>query len=215
MVLSVVGRWIEVSKADHDIARVSVGSFALFIVFAVLLHVIFLALNFALAPLAKLDAVDRSSFVITCSQKALSTVVAVLAFFPPGAGELGLIVLPCIVCHFVQILMDGMMVNWWLKQRASASPSKAAAAAAAGSGEGGVSTVPGATAVTMVSASESDSAVVSGGGPVTALSHQIDQVVVDVEELGDGIVGATRTIGSDVADSNGALMGRLHADSFE
>lgn len=47
------------------------------------------------------------------SQKTLGTAVAVLEQLPPEIGEKGLILLPCIVAHFAQIVIDALLVSRW------------------------------------------------------------------------------------------------------
>ena len=53
------------------------------------------------------------------SQKTLPSAVTVLgqlaAVLP---GPMGIAVIPCVVSHLSQILMDSLLVSWWLKQDA-------------------------------------------------------------------------------------------------
>ena len=44
------------------------------------------------------------------SQKTLPMAMTVLSFFPPSLGEPGLIALPCIVSHLLQIFADAFLV---------------------------------------------------------------------------------------------------------
>jgi hypothetical protein len=108
---------MEVSKAEKDLKRVSAGSLFVLLCLGIAIHVFYLAVNFALSRVVPMDNDALKAFVITSSQKALSSVVAVLAFFPESAGVKGLIVLPGIIAHFTQIAMDGMSAPLWLKLR--------------------------------------------------------------------------------------------------
>lgn len=47
------------------------------------------------------------------SQKTLGIAAAVLEFMPPGAGSQGLIIVPVLVSHLSQILMDAPMAVRW------------------------------------------------------------------------------------------------------
>lgn len=56
---------------------------------------------------------DRKAVVIMSSQKTLGIAAAVLDFLPASAGSQGLIIVPVIVCHLTQILMDApLSVRW-------------------------------------------------------------------------------------------------------
>lgn len=51
------------------------------------------------------------------SQKTLPIAVTVLhGLAPQIGGAVGLAVIPCVVSHLVQIVIDSMMVSLWLKQ---------------------------------------------------------------------------------------------------
>ncbi len=66
---------------------------------------------------------ERRALVLVGSQKTLPiavTVLGQLAAVLPGAT--GLAVIPCVVSHLSQILMDSFLVSWWLKQDAKNSP---------------------------------------------------------------------------------------------
>ena len=111
---------------------------------ALLLHVLFLALNYAAAtlllrlppeqrkaarPAAPSNPLSASimirgaahapaplrpaQVVIMCSQKTLPMALTVLAFFPPELGEQGLIAIPCVVSHIVQIFFDAVVAARW------------------------------------------------------------------------------------------------------
>ncbi|EOD22741.1 hypothetical protein EMIHUDRAFT_195074 [Emiliania huxleyi CCMP1516] len=52
----------------------------------------------------------HAAIVIMGSQKTLPMAMTVLSFFPPSLGEPGLIALPCIVSHLLQIFADAFLV---------------------------------------------------------------------------------------------------------
>jgi hypothetical protein len=43
--------------------------------------------------------------------------VSVIAFLPASLGDKGLITVPSIIAHCVQIIIDGFLVSWWKKQQ--------------------------------------------------------------------------------------------------
>jgi len=59
----------------------------------------------------------RRAVVLAASQKTLPIAVAVIMQLGTTLGERsGLAVLPCVLAHFSQILMDSMLVSWWKDQ---------------------------------------------------------------------------------------------------
>lgn len=64
----------------------------------------------------------RRACVLVGSQKTLPIAVTVLnGLAPQIGGSVGLAVIPCVVSHLVQIVMDSMLVSRWLKQDANIS----------------------------------------------------------------------------------------------
>lgn len=67
----------------------------------------------------------RRACVLVGSQKTLPIAVTVLnGLAPQMGGSVGLAVIPCVVSHLVQIVMDSMLVSQWLKQDANKSGQK-------------------------------------------------------------------------------------------
>ena len=66
---------------------------------------------------------EQRAVVLVGSQKTLPIAVTVLgqlsAVLP---GPMGIAVIPCVVSHLSQILLDSFLVSWWLKQDAKKSP---------------------------------------------------------------------------------------------
>ena len=60
-----------------------------------------------------LHRADRKAVVIMGSQKTLGIAAAVLEFMPPEAGSQGLIIVPVLVSHLSQILMDAPLAVRW------------------------------------------------------------------------------------------------------
>ena len=61
--------------------------------------------NFSLA--------NRKAVVILGSQKTLPVALSVISFLPLALGSHGIISLPCIIAHFCQIVMDGVVAAKW------------------------------------------------------------------------------------------------------
>ncbi|GKU91552.1 hypothetical protein SLEP1_g5413 [Rubroshorea leprosula] len=52
--------------------------------------------------------------------------VAVVEQLGGAFGESGLLVLPCVAAHLLQIIMDSFLVNFWLRKDLSSNSVKAA-----------------------------------------------------------------------------------------
>ena len=60
--------------------------------------------------------------VLVTSQKTLPVAVTVLNQLGAGmGGPVGLAVIPCVVSHLTQILMDSLLVSYWKRQDAAAA----------------------------------------------------------------------------------------------
>jgi len=80
------------------------------------------------------SAAVRRAVVLVGSQKTLPVAAALLGGMAPQLGPgAGLAVVPCVLCHLSQILIDSALVSRWLADDRAA----AAAAAAKGGGGGG------------------------------------------------------------------------------
>ena len=64
----------------------------------------------------------KRACILVGSQKTLPIAVTVLnGLAPQIGGAVGLAVIPCVVSHLAQIVMDSVLVSYWLKGDASAT----------------------------------------------------------------------------------------------
>lgn len=56
---------------------------------------------------------ERKAVIILTSQKTLPVAVTVISFLDGESYNLGIIVIPCILCHLCQLVIDGLFVNKW------------------------------------------------------------------------------------------------------
>ncbi|XP_066318534.1 probable sodium/metabolite cotransporter BASS4, chloroplastic [Miscanthus floridulus] len=115
--------WIQVSRSRSLILSVQVKSFAVAITIGVLLHLALLAFNAAMLEiLSHLEQKGESVFakkeyaravILVASQKTLPVLVAVVEQLGGAFGESGFLVIPCVVAHINQIIIDSIIVNWW------------------------------------------------------------------------------------------------------
>lgn len=102
------------------------ASVACLLVCSLLLHGVMFAFNSMVVRLLRLGGADDSSrhirrAVILCaSQKTLPVAVTILHQLSGVlGGAVGLAVIPCVVSHMAQIVMDSMIVSQWVKQDAA------------------------------------------------------------------------------------------------
>lgn len=110
-VLLVLIPWVKVSQAEEDFKAVSAADLVYVALLGITLHLVMLVLNYAaVATWLPAKAPERKAVVLCASQKTLGTAVAVIeALGETAAGPPGLLVIPCILSHFVQIILDALI----------------------------------------------------------------------------------------------------------
>lgn len=116
--------WMQISLAVQD--KITVSTLALLSVVAVglALHVVYLAINTGLVTLFGLGGDDtedataiRRAVILLSSQKTLLMSVTVLASLSNLlGGAMGFAVVPCVLSHLGQIVVDSVLVARWMRQ---------------------------------------------------------------------------------------------------
>lgn len=121
--------WMQISKAVTSNVPVTSAALTATLAAGIALHLVFLAFNLTATAALQLGRTAnddglaiRRACVLVGSQKTLPIAVTVLnGLAPQIGGSVGLAVIPCVVSHLVQIVMDSMLVSQWLKQDAQKS----------------------------------------------------------------------------------------------
>ncbi|WOL01601.1 putative sodium/metabolite cotransporter BASS4, chloroplastic [Canna indica] len=118
--------WMQVSQSRSLLLTVQPAVFAITVSMGILLHIILLAFNtIAVQSLSVVSGGDQSVFsnkdnaravILVASQKTLPVLVAVIEPLQGALGESGLLVLPCVALHIIQIILDSFLVNLWLRK---------------------------------------------------------------------------------------------------
>lgn len=114
-VLVVLMIYIAVSRGAGELRNNSVLLIAHVAVVAVLLHGIMLGVNYGAGRLMRLPGPALRSLTIVASQKTIPiSVFVAIEYFPryPTA------VVPCVLFHLLQILVDSLLANAWSRKRA-------------------------------------------------------------------------------------------------
>ncbi|XP_056165244.1 probable sodium/metabolite cotransporter BASS4, chloroplastic [Syzygium oleosum] len=118
--------WMQVSKSRDLLLMVKPLIFLKAIGLGIVVHLLFLGFNavalkiFSTASGSRMSSLvnkkNARALMIVCSQKALLIVVAVVEQLNGALGEPGLLVLPCVAAHITQIIIDSLVVNFWLQR---------------------------------------------------------------------------------------------------
>ncbi|XP_074577813.1 putative sodium/metabolite cotransporter BASS4, chloroplastic [Curcuma longa] len=117
---------MQVSRSRPLLLTVKPAVFATAVGMATLLHFLLLAFNtISVKSLSVVSGGEKSIFsknenaravIIVSSQKTLPVLVAVVEQLHGALGESGLLVLPCVAAHIIQIIIDSFIVNLWLRK---------------------------------------------------------------------------------------------------
>ncbi|XVE99063.1 hypothetical protein REPUB_Repub03eG0164700 [Reevesia pubescens] len=128
--------WMQVSRSRSLLLMVKPAAFIIAIGMGTLLHLILLAFNsLAIRSLSAVSGGSKSIFaekenahaaLLVASQKTLPVMVAVVEQLGGALGESGLLVLPCVAAHLIQIILDSFLVNLWLRKDLSSNTAKVA-----------------------------------------------------------------------------------------
>lgn len=80
---------------------------------AVGVHLIYLVWNITAATAVQLPFQDKKAVVLMASQKTLPVALAVVLFMDEDMWDQGLLSVPCILAHMVQVLIDMVIVARW------------------------------------------------------------------------------------------------------
>ncbi|EIE25220.1 hypothetical protein COCSUDRAFT_46640 [Coccomyxa subellipsoidea C-169] len=118
--------WMQISRAVSSTVDVSLTALAKVVAAGVAVHLVYLAFNSAAVQLLRIggppgkeSAGERRALILVGSQKTLPIAVTVLGQLGSVLpGPVGIAVVPCVVSHLSQILIDSFLVSHWLRQDA-------------------------------------------------------------------------------------------------
>jgi sodium/bile acid cotransporter 7 len=115
--------WMKLSQSNEALRLLPWEAILGLLACGLVIHLIYLAFNYSVAHLVLGSPMPlKKAVVIAASQKTLPMALTVLAFFPAALGEPGLIAIPCIVTHLIQIFVDAVIVARWAAATESAPP---------------------------------------------------------------------------------------------
>lgn len=106
--------WTMMSQSSAKLLNVNALELLVISVLAIGIHCGLFALNFlASGCIPSMALPERKAVVICSAQKTINTALSVILAIPPELGDPGLLILPCIIFHFSQIIIDAAFVSRW------------------------------------------------------------------------------------------------------
>lgn len=105
---------LNISKAQPDLADAAPKDLALCLTLAASVHLIYRLMGYLAANAAELPPKDWVTIVLMCSQKSLPVCVSVMAALPAALrSSSGLFIIPCIMAHAAQLIIDSILAVRW------------------------------------------------------------------------------------------------------
>lgn len=121
--------WMQVSKSRQLLLMVKPEIFVCAILLGVLVHLGLLVFNgilvrsLSVGPFSWKSAFEKQenqrALMLVCSQRSLLIATAVVEQLGGVLGESGLLLLPCVAADVNQIIIDSLLVNFWLQKAES------------------------------------------------------------------------------------------------
>ena len=106
--------WMSVSNSADKFETLSGLEILAVFGIGIFLHFVFLIITYTTSlKCFNFSLANRKAVVILGSQKTLPVALSVISFLPLALGSHGIISLPCIIAHFCQIVMDGVVAAKW------------------------------------------------------------------------------------------------------
>lgn len=105
--------WITMSQSAARLRTTPIGSVFAVLGLGIALHVLLLLFNYGVTHFLPIALPERKAVVLCASQKTVTTALSVLQFVPPELADRGLLMLPILLSHFAQTIMDAIIAAKW------------------------------------------------------------------------------------------------------
>ena len=114
--------WMQLSKASAQILGTPASELWMVLLTAVSIHGTYLVFNWGGSRIMRFAESDRKAVIILCSQKTFPVAMAVISFLDPNfVPDNGLLIIPCLCSHFVQLFWDAIIATWWANRAGCAT----------------------------------------------------------------------------------------------
>lgn len=104
--------WQTLSAAQSDVVNTAFATLCLIALAAILLHLVYLLVNYILVKILKLPHREAMAVLIMGSEKTLPMAVSVIAATNGALGPSGQLAVPCVLAHISQVLIDAFLAEW-------------------------------------------------------------------------------------------------------
>merc|ERR1711975_133419 len=109
---------LNISKAQENLITAAPKDLATCLTLAASVHLVYRIIGYVAATAANLPPADWVTIVLMCSQKSLPVCVSVMAALPPALrAQSGLFIIPCIMAHAAQLIIDSILAVRWEVQK--------------------------------------------------------------------------------------------------
>jgi len=106
--------WLNTSASQDKIVSFPIVDLGVVALLAVIVHIIYRVTAYLVATACAFPSKEWVAFVLMCSQKSLPVCVSVLAALPAKFQvNTGTMIVPCIMSHFSQLMIDGFLADRW------------------------------------------------------------------------------------------------------
>lgn len=105
--------WMNLSESSDKLLHITLSNILFLIITAIIIHSLLFIVIFIITIIFKTPYNEKKSLTIICCEKTLPNALTVLAAFPNEIGDKGVIVLPLLVTHFTQLIIDTLICSFW------------------------------------------------------------------------------------------------------
>ncbi|CAM9869040.1 unnamed protein product, partial [Heterosigma akashiwo] len=107
--------WIKISQASTSLKNTAVTQLLFCLSAAAVLHILILVINCAVLVGGRANVHSPREFrsvLFMASQKTMLLAMSMISFLPEqGIGQVGLVIIPCIILHSLQLFMDAPLAS--------------------------------------------------------------------------------------------------------
>eukprot|EP00929_Paragymnodinium_shiwhaense_P119431 TRINITY_DN9132_c0_g1_i2.p1 TRINITY_DN9132_c0_g1~~TRINITY_DN9132_c0_g1_i2.p1 ORF type:complete len:449 (+),score=80.82 TRINITY_DN9132_c0_g1_i2:81-1427(+) len=106
--------WMKLSDAAHLIFDIEWHEMLKILMTSSSIHVALLSFHWVAARVFLLDSPEAACLIILCAEKTFPVAVTVISFLrPQQVGNVGLLLIPTVMSHFVQLFGDSLLFMLW------------------------------------------------------------------------------------------------------
>jgi sodium/bile acid cotransporter 7 len=106
--------WLNTSGSQDKIVHFPLMDLGVVVLLAITVHIIYRVSAYIMATASNFPSKEWVAVVLMCSQKSLPVCVSVMAALPLELqANTGTMIVPCIMSHFSQLMIDGALADRW------------------------------------------------------------------------------------------------------